>query len=42
MKALSLPLADTLDHDFVDHCLPLSLFEQVAAVLSLSDAMLGQ
>lgn len=31
-----------MDHDFVDHCLPFSLFEQVAEVLSLSDAMLGQ
>lgn len=42
MKALNLPLADTVDHDFVDHCLPVSLFEQVAEVLSLDRAILGK
>ncbi|ALI04021.1 DUF2384 domain-containing protein [Pseudomonas sp. FW306-02-F02-AA] len=42
MKALNLPLPDTVINDFVDHCLPFSLFEQMAEVLSLSDAMLGK
>ncbi|KAB0483855.1 putative toxin-antitoxin system antitoxin component, TIGR02293 family [Pseudomonas reinekei] len=42
MKALNLPSADALDHDFVGHCLPLSLFEQVAEVLSLDGKILGK
>lgn len=42
MKDLNIPLADTEINDFVDLCLPFSLFEQMAEVLSLSDAMLSQ
>lgn len=42
MKALNLPLPHADVNHFVDQCLPFSLFEQVAEVLSLSDAMLGQ
>lgn len=42
MKALNLPLPDAEVNNLIDHGLPLSLFEQVAEVLSLSDAMLGQ
>ncbi|URM26399.1 DUF2384 domain-containing protein [Pseudomonas frederiksbergensis] len=42
MKALDLPLADTEINDFFDLCLPFSLLEQMAEVLTLSDAMLGQ
>jgi len=42
MKDLNLALPDTVDCDFVDHCLPFSLFEQVAEVLSLDRARLGK
>ena len=42
MKDLNLPLPDAMDHDFVEHCLPFSLFEQVAEVLSLGSEILGK